>query len=53
MDFFNNFDSNYDEEFISTFFNVMQHIQESSNVARSRAAINIDRQAARSNVISV
>ncbi|XP_023765099.1 uncharacterized protein LOC111913604 [Lactuca sativa] len=48
MDFFKNFDSDDDIEFISTFFNVVQHIhnEESSNVARSSAVVNRDRQAA-------
>ena len=43
-----NFDSDDDGEFISTFFNVVQHIhdEESSNVAHTTAVVNRDCQAA-------
>ncbi|XP_023730733.1 uncharacterized protein LOC111878469 [Lactuca sativa] len=42
------FDWDDDDEFISTFFNVMQHIHDEENldVARTRAVVNHDRQAA-------
>ncbi|KAL7616034.1 hypothetical protein Lser_V15G02803 [Lactuca serriola] len=48
MEFLKTFDSDDDVEFVKTFFNVVQHIQdeESSNAARTRAVVNRDRQAA-------
>ncbi|XP_023764118.1 uncharacterized protein LOC111912604 [Lactuca sativa] len=47
MEFLKSVDSDDDVEFVETLFNVMQHIhdEESSNVARTRAVVNRDRQA--------